>query len=76
LDLDLIAFGSETCATPELIVPHPRAHQRWFVLQPLSEIAPEFVLPGQSQTVGDLLAALDLGEKVRRNVQIASRLKH
>ena len=41
LDLDLIAFGRETRATPELALPHPRAHLRRFVLQPLSEIAPE-----------------------------------
>src|ERR1041385_2547787 len=39
LDLDLIAFGDETRATAPLMLPHPRAHQRRFVLQPLSEIA-------------------------------------
>lgn len=55
LDLDLIAFGSQVCNTPELILPHPRAHLRRFVLQPLSEIAPGFVLPGQARTVQELL---------------------
>src|SRR5204863_9012320 len=49
LDLDLIAFGSETRATKELALPHPRAHLRRFVLQPLSDIAPQFILPGQSK---------------------------
>ena len=58
LDLDLIAFGSETRDTPELILPHPRAHERRFVLQPLSEIAPELILPGQGRTVLQLLAGL------------------
>src|SRR5207245_2138081 len=52
LDLDLIAFGNQTCASQELTLPHPRAHQRRFVLQPLSEIAPDLMLPGQSKTVG------------------------
>jgi len=45
LDLDLIAFGTETRNSPELILPHPRAHLRRFVLQPLGEIAPDFILP-------------------------------
>lgn len=58
LDLDLIAFGNEVRDPPELTLPHPRAHLRRFVLQPLSEIAPAFVLPGQSRTVRELLAAL------------------
>ena len=68
LDLDLIAFGTETRNTPELILPHPRAHRRRFVLQPLSEIAPDFVLPGQSKTVSRLLAGLPADETVTRLV--------
>jgi 2-amino-4-hydroxy-6-hydroxymethyldihydropteridine diphosphokinase len=64
LDLDLIAFGSESRATKELTLPHPRAHLRRFVLQPLSEIAPELVLPGQSKTVAQLLRELPLGHIV------------
>lgn len=66
LDLDLIAFGSEVRNTPELILPHPRAHLRRFVLQPLGEIAPDLILPGQVKTVVELLAALPPGENVRR----------
>lgn len=58
LDLDLIAFGSETRASRELTLPHPRAHQRRFVLEPLSEIAPDLVLPGQGKTVLQLLEGL------------------
>jgi 2-amino-4-hydroxy-6-hydroxymethyldihydropteridine diphosphokinase len=66
LDLDLIVFGNETRNSPELILPHPRAHLREFVLQPLSEIAPELILPGQGITVSQLLAALPGDEMVRR----------
>ena len=58
LDLDMIAFGNEISARPELILPHPRAHERRFVLQPLNEIAPGFCLPGHRRTVEQLLTAL------------------
>jgi 2-amino-4-hydroxy-6-hydroxymethyldihydropteridine diphosphokinase len=68
LDLDLIAFGAETRGTAELTLPHPRAHLRRFVLQPLSEIAPDLVLPGQSKTVSQLLTELPAGEIVTRLV--------
>ena len=66
LDLDLIAFGNETRNTPELILPHPRAHLRRFVLQPLSEIAPDLILPGQGKTVAELLAELPPDETMVR----------
>jgi 2-amino-4-hydroxy-6-hydroxymethyldihydropteridine diphosphokinase len=58
LDLDLIAFGSETRATKELTLPHPRAHKRHFVLLPLKEIAPDFMLAGQTMTAAELLEGL------------------
>jgi 2-amino-4-hydroxy-6-hydroxymethyldihydropteridine diphosphokinase len=66
LDLDLIAFGAETRNTPDLVLPHPRAHLRRFVLQPLSEIAPDLILPGQTKTVLQLLAGLADEETVTR----------
>jgi 2-amino-4-hydroxy-6-hydroxymethyldihydropteridine diphosphokinase len=66
LDLDLIAFGTETRNSPELILPHPRAHLRRFVLQPLGEIAPDLILPGQSKTISQLLAGLPGEEIVTR----------
>jgi 2-amino-4-hydroxy-6-hydroxymethyldihydropteridine diphosphokinase len=66
LDLDLIAFGTETRASDSLTLPHPRAHQRRFVLQPLSEIAPELILPGQSKSVSELLAELRSDEVISR----------
>jgi 2-amino-4-hydroxy-6-hydroxymethyldihydropteridine diphosphokinase len=66
LDLDLIAYGNEIRNSPELILPHPRAHLRKFVLQPLGEIAPDFILAGQGTTVSQLLAGLRGGEIVER----------
>jgi 2-amino-4-hydroxy-6-hydroxymethyldihydropteridine diphosphokinase len=66
LDLDLIMFGAETRNVPELVLPHPRAHLRRFVLQPLEEIAPDLVLPGQRKTVSQLLAELASEETVTR----------
>jgi 2-amino-4-hydroxy-6-hydroxymethyldihydropteridine diphosphokinase len=66
LDLDLIAFGTETRNTPDLVLPHPRAHLRRFVLQPLSEIAPDLILPGQNKTVLQLLAELSSDEVLKR----------
>ncbi len=66
LDLDLIAFANELRNSPTLILPHPRAHQRRFVLQPLNEIAPELILPGQQLTVAQLLARLRSDEKLVR----------
>jgi len=66
LDLDLVTFGWETRATATLTLPHPRAHLRRFVLQPLNEIAPGLVLPGLNRSVATLLGALPAGEHVVR----------
>jgi 2-amino-4-hydroxy-6-hydroxymethyldihydropteridine diphosphokinase len=63
LDLDLIAFGARTFNLPELVLPHPRAHLRRFVLQPLAEIAPEFVLPGQGRGAAALLGELSKSDQ-------------
>ena len=46
LDLDLLLHGDTTMTSPELTLPHPRMHERAFVLLPLVEIAPDVVLPG------------------------------
>ena len=70
LDLDLIAFGAETRQSANLTIPHPRAHARRFVLQPLAEIVPAFLLPGQNATIAELLATLPEGERIER-LQIA-----
>jgi len=64
LDLDLIVFGRETRLTATLTLPHPRAVERRFVLQPLSEIVPDLVLPNQTKSVTQLLAKLSSREKL------------
>ncbi len=66
LDLDLIAFRQELRDSEHLTLPHPRARQRRFVLQPLSEIAADLILPGQSLSVRQLLETLDSSERVLR----------
>jgi 2-amino-4-hydroxy-6-hydroxymethyldihydropteridine diphosphokinase len=47
LDLDLLLYGDEEIEEPGLSVPHPRLHERRFVLQPLAELAPGLVIPGR-----------------------------
>ena len=56
LDLDLLLYGDQVLATPRLTLPHPRMHERAFVLAPLAEIAPQAAVPGRGG-VGGLLAA-------------------
>ena len=56
LDLDLLLHGETVQDNPELTLPHPRMHERAFVLAPLAEIAPNLVIPGRGP-VADLLAA-------------------
>jgi 2-amino-4-hydroxy-6-hydroxymethyldihydropteridine diphosphokinase len=60
LDLDLLLFGDQIIATPELSVPHPSLTARRFVLEPLCEIAPNAVDPRTERKIADLLASLDL----------------
>lgn len=58
LDLDLILFGDEIIDTTDLVVPHPRFRERRFVLEPLEEIAPDWVDPVSGRTIQELRAAL------------------
>jgi len=60
LDLDIIYYGVERFDQMGLIIPHPRAHLRRFVLEPLSHLRPDLVLPGQTKTVRELLRSGDL----------------
>ena len=59
LDLDLITYGELLLDHPQLIVPHPRAHERGFVLLPWLEIDPHAQIPGRGR-VADLLADLEV----------------
>lgn len=66
LDLDLIVFGNEQCNDAELVLPHPRAALRRFVLEPLAELCgPDWVLPGTSLRLAEHLAALE-GQPISR----------
>jgi 2-amino-4-hydroxy-6-hydroxymethyldihydropteridine diphosphokinase len=58
LDLDIIYYSCRIVNEPDLVIPHPRAHQRRFVLEPLSELRPDLVLAGQTQTVREILSTL------------------
>ena len=63
LDLDILFFDDLVLQGSELSVPHPRLHERRFVLKPLSDIAARFVHPVLGETVGSLLASLKDGQK-------------
>ena len=58
LDLDLLLYGQEVIDEPGLEVPHPRLHERRFVLEPLAELDPSLEVPGKG-SVQALLARLD-----------------
>jgi 2-amino-4-hydroxy-6-hydroxymethyldihydropteridine diphosphokinase len=57
LDVDVLLYGDRTIAAPDLQVPHPRMHERAFVLVPLREIAPDAEIPGRGH-IADLLPAV------------------
>ena len=58
LDLDILYAGRLRLDDETLTIPHPRLHQRRFVLQPLADIRPHLVLPGHTQTVAQMLGSL------------------
>jgi len=58
LDLDLLLYGDHAINEPDLVVPHPRLHERAFVLLPLADIAPDLEVPGQGR-VAELLEHVD-----------------
>lgn len=64
LDLDLLLYGDEVIASPTLTVPHPRMHERAFVLQPLLEIAPDIDIPGHGPARN--FAALVAGQTIAK----------
>ena len=61
LDLDLIAYGREVLDEPGLVVPHPRVHERRFVMGTLAEIAPGWVHPTLGKTSAELAASAQVG---------------
>jgi 2-amino-4-hydroxy-6-hydroxymethyldihydropteridine diphosphokinase len=61
LDIDLVAYGRSVIDEPGLTVPHPRAHERLFVMGPLAEIAPDWVHPTLGVTAAVLAATASVG---------------
>jgi 2-amino-4-hydroxy-6-hydroxymethyldihydropteridine diphosphokinase len=66
LDLDLIDYDGLILDTPRLVLPHPRMHERRFVLAPLCDLAPGWRHPRLGVTATELLAGLPPGQPVRR----------
>ena len=58
LDIDILAVDAETVDSDDLVIPHPRAHERGFVLVPWAEVAPDAQIPGHGR-VGDLVGQVD-----------------
>jgi 2-amino-4-hydroxy-6-hydroxymethyldihydropteridine diphosphokinase len=66
IDIDVLLFGSSIIELPSLTVPHPRMHQRRFVLEPLAEIAPDIRHPIFKRTMRELRDALPPGQTVKK----------
>lgn len=64
IDLDLLAYGDRVLGG-NLVVPHPRLHERAFVLRPLAELAPDWRHPVTGRTVAEMIAGLPEGQTAR-----------
>ena len=60
IDIDILLYGGERIVTDRITVPHPRMHERVFVLQPLADIAPDAVHPPTGLSVGELLGRVNV----------------
>lgn len=70
IDVDILYFGDEVISEEILSIPHPKLTDRLFVLQPLTEIRPHLVLPGDEATIAEHLKHLDSGEPELNLVQL------
>lgn len=71
IDLDLIDFCGKVDGEGDPVLPHPRMHERAFVLRPLADIAPDWRHPVDGRPIGELLAALPPGQRIRRQGETA-----
>ncbi len=65
IDLDLLLYPNHISDTAFLTLPHPRLHQRRFVLEPLAELAPQLMHPFLKKTISELLAEVEDGSTVK-----------
>ncbi len=65
LDLDLIAYNNEIIERPSLIVPHPRMHERGFVLMPLQDVAPGWIHPVSGKNLTELISVISEDQMAR-----------
>ncbi|QBI56080.1 2-amino-4-hydroxy-6-hydroxymethyldihydropteridine diphosphokinase [Streptomonospora litoralis] len=72
LDVDIIAVGGESSDAPELVLPHPRAHERAFVLAPWADVEPDAEISGRG-SVRRLLAGID-GQELHRRDDLVLRV--
>jgi len=66
LDLDILAYNQEIIDLPHLQIPHPRMHERAFVLYPLQEIAANWVHPVSGKAIEEMIGSLDPAQKIER----------
>ena len=66
LDLDILDYQGEVMNTQSLVLPHPRLHERRFVLMPIAEIAPDWRHPNSGLTAAQLLARLSSEQQIER----------
>ena len=69
IDIDILTYGERIMANPSLTLPHPQCASRRFVCQPLSDIAPDLILPGRTETVTEIVEQLPPTPVVRRYAQ-------
>lgn len=68
IDLDILFYGDLILDTPPLVIPHPRLHERAFVLVPLADVAPDLTHPVFQRSVNDLLVEIDTQGIARHNL--------
>lgn len=72
LDLDLLAYNTDLINEEGVFIPHPRMHNRGFVLRPLEEVAPQWVHPVLKRSVADLIKALPANEETEKSLPLAA----
>lgn len=72
IDLDILLYGKLVSVQPGLVIPHPRLHERAFVLVPLAEIAPDLVHPVMKVTILELLSRVD-SRGIQREGKISAK---